>query len=159
MFILWLMIGVILGGIAFVYILRRRMIVAYKIEATFDKVNAVIKETIPEFAGWSFPIPEWQFYKSQLSKNLRYDNIKNMVMYFVCKPQHANSVLGADPSMGAIMPCTWAVYATTNGKVYIAKMNIALMSYMYFGTIGSVMRDVAKTEKEMLEKIRKGVQR
>jgi len=77
-----------------------------------------------------------------------------MVMHFVCKPHHANRVLQVDPSLGAIMPCTWAVYETTEGKVYIAKMNIALMSKMYFGVIGEVMKDVARTEEKMLRKIK-----
>ena len=78
-----------------------------------------------------------------------------MVMYFVCKPQHANSVLSVEPKMGGIMPCTWAVYETTDGEVYIAKMNIGLMSKLFSGVIGKVMKDVAQTEEEMLSKIRK----
>ena len=53
------------------------------------------------------------------------------------------------------MPCPWAVYETKNGEVYIAKMNIALMSKMYFGVIGKVMKEVAETEKEMFSKIRR----
>jgi hypothetical protein len=52
------------------------------------------------------------------------------------------------------MPCTWPVYETASGEVYIAKMNIALISKMYFGVIGERMRGVAETEKKMLEKIK-----
>jgi len=154
---LCLVAGLILGGVVFVYLMRRFMMVAYKIEGTFDEVNEAIKKVVPQFEGWSFPIPEWQFYKSQLSRNLTYDNIKDMIMYFVCKPSHANRVLRVNPTLGAIMPCTWAVYETTDGGVYIAKMNISLMSKMYFGTIGEVMREVAATEKEMLKKIKESI--
>jgi len=77
-----------------------------------------------------------------------------MVMYFVCKPSHANRVLSVDPSLAAIMPCTWALYEDHRGRVHLCKMNIALMQYMYGGVIGEVMRDVARTEKRMLESIR-----
>ena len=154
MYFIWLVTGLILGGIVFVYLMRRFMMAAYKIEGTFDEVNEAIKKVIPQFDGWSFPISEWQFHKSHLSKNLTYDNIKDMIMYFVCKPAHANKVLRINPALGAIMPCTWAVYETTDSEVYIAKMNIALMSKMYFGVIGEVMREVAATEKEMLKKIK-----
>ena len=52
------------------------------------------------------------------------------------------------------MPCSWAVYETTDGKVYISKMNIALMSMVYPGFIGKIMKDVAQTEKAMLSKIK-----
>ncbi|NIA09376.1 MAG: DUF302 domain-containing protein [Nitrospiraceae bacterium] len=160
MYFIWLVtgliIGLIIGGITFVYLMQRFMIVAYKMEGTFDEVNEAIKNVIPQ-SGWSFPIKEWQFYKSQLSKNLTYDNIRDMIMYFVCKPSNANEVLRVDPVLGAIMPCTWAVYETTGGEVYIAKMNIALMSKMYFGTVGEVMREVAAAEKEMLKKIKENL--
>ena len=149
--------GIILCSIAFIYLMRNFMVVSYKFEGTFSQVNKAIEEIIPSFEGWSFPIEYWEFHKSQLSKNLTYDNIKNMVMHFVCKPQHANTVLKVEPNMGAIMPCTWAVYETSAKEVYIAKMNIALMSKMYFGTIRRVMADVASTEEKMLAQIKERI--
>ena len=72
----YLVAGLFLGGVIFVYLMRRFMMVAYKFDGTFDEVNEAIKNVIPQFEGWSFPISEWQFHKSQLSKNLTYDNIK-----------------------------------------------------------------------------------
>ncbi len=148
------LVGIIVGMLIFAVIMKKYMIVNYKLNGSFEDVKAIVEETIPEFEGWGFPIPAWQFYQSQISKGLNYDNIKDMVMYFVCKPAHANKVISIDPKLGGIMPCTWAVYETREGEVYIAKMNIALMSKMYFGVIGEVMRDVAKTEEKMLERIR-----
>ncbi len=147
--------GLACGGLIFVYFMRRYMVADYEVRGSFDSVNRAIMEAVPQFEGWSFPIERWEFYKSQLSKNLTYNNITNMVMHFVCKPSHANAVLRNDPTMGAIMPCTWAVYETTDGKVHIAKMNIGLMSKMYSGVIKEVMKDVAETESEMLNSIGK----
>jgi len=158
MLLLGLILGIILSGLAFVYVLRKYMMVSFKIEGSFEEVEETVKNVVPQFKGWGFPIPEWQFYKSQLSKGLSYNNIKSMVMHFVCKPIHANKVLKVDPKMAGIMPCTWAVYEDKNGEVYIAKMNIALMSKMYFGVIGEVMKDVADTEKKMLAEVRKRVE-
>jgi len=148
--------GAILTGFLFAYIMKRYMIVAYRVNKSFKETEKRIKNVIPEFKGWGFPIPDWEFYKSQLSKNLKYDNIKNAIVHFVCKPVHANSVVKKDPKMAGIMPCSWSVYETNKGEVYIAKMNIALMSKMYSGLIGEVMKDVASTEKKMLDKIMKG---
>ena len=76
-----------------------------------------------------------------------------MVMHFVCKSAHANKILKVDPNMSGIMPCTWSAYEAKNGEVYLAKMNIGLMSKMYFGLIREIMADVAKTEAAMLSKI------
>jgi uncharacterized protein (DUF302 family) len=154
MLLIGFVVGVISSSLLFVYIMRKYMLIQYKINGGFEEVEEAVKKVIPEFQGWSFPIPDWQFYKSQASKGFKYDNIKNMIMYFVCKPAYANRVLRIDPKLGGIMPCTWAIYETKNGEVYIAKMNIALMSKMYFGVVGEVMKEVAETEEKMLFKIR-----
>ena len=148
-----LIAGIVITAVLFIYVMRNHMVADITVDGDFESVNRAIKSAVPKFDGWSFPITTWEFYKSQLSKNLTYDNIRNMVIHFVCKPSHANKMLQLVPSMGGIMPCSWAVYETTDGKVHIAKMNINLMSKMYSGTIKEIMTDVAQTEKAMLSKI------
>lgn len=145
--------GFVCGVFVFMFIMKKYMIAHYRIDGSFQEVEQAIKEAVPQFKGWSFPIPDWQFYKAQLSKNFTYDNITNMVMHFVCKSAHANKILKVEPNMGGIMPCTWAVYETKNSEVYIAKMNIGLMSKMYSGLIREIMTDVAKTEAAILSKV------
>ncbi len=49
------------------------------------------------------------------------------------------------------------VYLLEDRRVFITKMNIGLMSKMYFGVIGEVMREVARTEKALLREIRRRV--
>jgi len=149
--------GIICWMLAFTYVMKKYMIAHYRITGGFDDVEQAVRQVVPSFEGWGFPIPDWQFYKSQLSKRLTYDNITNMVMHFVCKPSHANKILKVDPNFGGIMPCTWAVYETSDGEVYIAKMNIGLMSKMYSGLIREIMKDVAKTEAAMLSRIKEKV--
>jgi len=149
-----IILGLILGMLAVAFIMVKYMIVTIYIPGkNFREVDAKIQEVIPQFEGWGFPINAWEFYKSQISKGFKYENIKNMKIHFVCKPAHANSMLRRYPYFGGIMPCSWAVYETKDGKVYIAKMNIGLMSMIYPGFIGKIMKDVAKTEKEMLARI------
>ena len=147
--------GVIIGLFAAAFIMVKYMIVTiYMPGMRFKEVDSKLREIVPQFKGWSFPIPPWEFYKSQIFKGFKYDNIKNMNIHFVCKPAHANSMLRKYPHSGGIMPCSWAVYETTDGKVYISKMNIALMSMVYPGFIGKIMKDVAQTEKAMLSRIK-----
>ena len=155
MLILSFIIGVIIGLFIAAYCMTKFMLVRIKIEGkNFEEVNEAIMKTIPSFEGWGFPIESWKFYESQIKKGFTYDNIKNMIIHFVCKPSHANKILRKYPFFGGIMPCSWAVYETVDGDVYIAKMNIKLMSYLYTGLIKEIMKDVAKTEEEMIRKIR-----
>jgi len=153
-FFLGFVLGIIIAAAIFIFIMVKYMIVYYRIPGTFEEVNNKVKETIPKFKGWSFPIPSWQFYKSQISKGFTYDNIKNMEIHFVCKPAHANVMLRKRPEFGGIMPCAWAVYEKTDGKVYIAKMNIGLMSMIFPGIVKKIMKDVAGTEAKMLKEIK-----
>lgn len=157
-FLIGFLAGIIVVTVVFIFMMRRYMLVYYKIPGgDFNAVNEAVKKTIPQFKGWSFPIPSWKFYQSQISKGFKYDNIKNMEIHFVCKPAHANKMLRIRPEFGGMMPCSWAVFETTNGDVYIAKMNIKLMSKMFSGTIKEIMVDVAKTEEKMFDKIKKEV--
>ena len=153
--ILILFAGIIIGLFTAAFIMVKYMIVTIYIPGmSFEEVNDRLKEVVPQFKGWALPIASWEFYKSQISKGFKYDNIKNMIIHFVCKAAHANSMLRKYPYFGGIMPCSWAVYETMDGKVYISKMNIALMSFVYPGFIGKIMKDVAQTEKAMLSRIK-----
>ncbi len=148
-----LLVGILIGCLIFFIIMKKYMVVSYHINGPFEEVCKAVEEVVPQEEGWGFPVKQWDLYHSQLSKGLQYENIKNLVIYFVCKPIMANRVLKEDPKMAGIMPCSWAVYETTNGKVFIAKMNIPLMSKMYFGIIGDTMKEVAKAEESMMSKI------
>lgn len=153
---LWHMgIGIILGVVICAVAMNRFMIVRYKMGGTFAEVNQAIKDVVPTFEGWGFPFDQWEFFKSQKSKGLYFKNITNDIMHFVCKPTHANKIIDIYPHMGGIMPCTWSVYEDKHGNVFLAKMNIALMRYMFPGQIGKIMSDVAQTEKNMIAQIRR----
>jgi len=159
MTVVWIIVGFLFGlALAFylfISTMRSKMIVEYKSSYNFEETCKRIEEVIPKGEGWGFPIPVWKFYKSQLSKNLTYDNITNCQIYFVCKPKHANTVVSDDPKWSGIMPCSWSVYELKNGDTYIAKMNIALMAMMFTGVLGSVMKEVARDEEKFLDAIMK----
>ena len=150
MLLVGIIIGVILGGVTFAAIMQKYMVVHRKMNGTFNAVVQAVREAVPQAVGWGFPIGDWHFYKAIAAKGFRHKNIKDMVVHFVCNARYANIVTDTNPDMGAIMPCAWAVYETMKGEVYIAKMNIALMSKMYFGVIGEMLRNVARDEKKMM---------
>ncbi len=147
------LITAIVVGWLFVAVLRAKMISNVKSKYNFEETCKKIEEVVPKGEGWGFPIPAWEFYESQIKKNLKYDNIKNCKIYFVCKSKYANQVVSDDPKWSGIMPCSWSVYELTNGDVYVAKMNIPLMSKMFTGVLGTVMSKVAKEEEEFIKAI------
>ena len=81
------------------------------------------------------------------------DNLKRIKQYYVCNPKIAKTVLGDSPQLSAIMPCTWAVIEKKDGSVWIASMNIPMMSKMMGGVVGQAMGKVATAEAGFMEAI------
>ena len=137
-----------------IIVMRRYMIRAYKMNAPFDKVCSAIEQAIKSVPGWGHPIPDWDFHAA-VTKTHYFDNLKRKRIFFICKAEYANRIVDKFHHMGAMMPCAWAVYETQNGEVFISKMNIALMSKMFFGNvIGSTMGKVAREEHTMMARLR-----
>ncbi len=151
MWIVGLLVGLVLSGVLFAYLMRNYMVKEIPIPGDFASACRALEEAIQEAQGWGQPIPAWEFYQSQVSKGLTYDNLKNLKIFFVCKPSHANRIVRRFPFMSAMMPCSWSLYEKTDGKVVLAKMNIGLMSKVFLGNlIGKVMGEVAREEEEIL---------
>ena len=143
--------GLLLGGGLFVFLMRNYMVKEIPLPGSFQDACKALEEAVEEAEGWGQPIPAWEFYQSQISKGLTYDNIKNLKIFFVCKPSHANRIVRRYPFMSAMMPCSWSLYEKTDGRVILAKMNIGLMSKVFLGNlIGAVMGEVAREEEEIL---------
>ena len=71
----------------------------------------------------------------------------------MCNPQVAKVVLGANPKLSAIMPCSWSVYELADGSVWVAHMNIGMMARMMGGVVGRSMGEVAATDERFLEAV------
>lgn len=70
----------------------------------------------------------------------------------ICQPSHAYNILKEDKDkvVTAIMPCRMAVYKGNDGKIYIAEMNMGLMTKMFGGNIARIMGQVAIEEAAMV---------
>ena len=70
----------------------------------------------------------------------------------LCNAEYAKSVLTTDRHVSTMMPCTFSVWDGDDGKVYLSKMNMALMAKMFGGNIAKVMgKKVVHDEEEMLQ--------
>ncbi len=147
--------GIALSGVATMKLAQTKMTMEIKSPKSFEDTCKVIETVIPQFAdeGWGFPFDKWDFGNVFASRDLMPDDIKNIMVYFVCNAKLANKVINANNAMMGIMPCSWAVYEKENGEVYIAKMNIGLMSKLFTGAIKDMMLEVEATEDRMFKKI------
>ncbi len=151
--------GVIVGvgglGFAGMKVFQTQMVKEIESPKGFEETCEAIERVIPEFAneGWGFPFDKWNFYEVFEKRNIDVPDIKKLMVYFICNAELSAKVINVNSAMAGIMPCSWAVMEKSNGKVYIAKMNIGLMSKIFTGTIKEIMERVEETEKRMFEKI------
>jgi len=150
-----LVIGVGGLGVAGMKLFQTQMVKEIESPKSFEETCEAIERVIPEFAseGWGFPFDKWNFYKVFESRNIDVPNIRKLTVYFVCNAKLAAKVINANNAMAGIMPCSWAVMEKTDGKTYIAKMNIGLMAKIFTGAIKEAMEKVEADEKRMFEKI------
>ena len=73
------------------------------------------------------------------------------IIYF-CSPHGGYRILKADndKSMSVMMPIGVSVYETNDGQVYVAGMNLGLMSTMFEGTIKEVFKEGAENYEKTL---------
>ena len=78
-----------------------------------------------------------------------------MKIMSLCQPHHAAQVLALDENkrLASIMPCRFGVYQTSDGKVYISGMNIALMSRMFGSAVAGPMQQAAADEEAMIKTV------
>lgn len=155
--IIGFVIGIIILGLIVKSLMQNKMIVEYKSSKSFEETCEALEKTVEEFKseGWGHPLEKWHFYKLLEKKNHIPAGIKNKMIYFICNSALAKDVITGDRKMSAMMPCSWSVYETENNEVYVAKMNIGLMSKMFSGIIKSTMEKVEDADTKMLSKILK----
>lgn len=119
----------------------------YDFLTTIDELN----QSIIEADDWKV-VTTMNMTKSLAAHGFE---INNIFVLELCNPVLANDMLGDEDNlwMGAMMPCRMAVYEKSDGKTYVASMNMGLMSNMFPGDIGDAMAQVALDDEEILEAI------
>jgi uncharacterized protein (DUF302 family) len=152
-FIGGLILGIALTGFIIAFSMPRMMLNVHESRLGFDETVAAIENSAME-QGWKVP----KIYDIQKSLvDAGHTEMGRLTILSLCQPDHAYEILKEDSrkKVSAIMPCRLAVYEEKGGKVYVAGLNVGLMSKMFGGMIEEVMGDVADEEKEMLKKILK----
>jgi uncharacterized protein (DUF302 family) len=115
----------------------------------FDKTVDVIVSNA-QSQGWS--VPKVYDFQALLIEKGEADPGKIKVIK-LCKAGIAGRMLKPDDNkyMGAMMPCSVAVYEKQDGKTYVSSMNMSLMATMIGGDAGEILTQVASEEKAILQ--------
>ncbi len=149
-----MLIGALIGLLLAVLLMRFRMIETLEVGGEFDRVCEALSEAIPEEDGWGMPVPPWDMHAA-VSAKAPFEKIRKLKVFFSCKALYARRIVDACPWMSGVMPCSWAVYETEDGRVFLAKMNIPLMAWVFAGgVVGRIMGAVGREEESILERLR-----
>lgn len=151
--IIGIVVGILITIVAVVMTMRSQMVVPERSSKSFEATYEAIEQVVPGAEGWSFPMESFDMSAKLAAKGGLPDNVKRIRLYFMCNPKVAKVVLGAEPKLSAIMPCSWSVYELTDGSVWVSHMNISMMSKMMGGVVGSSMGEVAKVDEGFLEHV------
>lgn len=116
-------------------------------DETVDKLEANAKAL-----GWKVP-SKWKInFQKNLKRVTGKDIGKNEVLK-MCAPDAAVPLLMKDEykMLTAMMPCTIAVYEKSDGKTYIAMMNLHVMGQMYGAEVADMAAKLQPQMDKMLE--------
>lgn len=124
--------ALIVFGISPVYA-AEEMIIEKASPLGFDETVARIKANAKEL-GWKVPKKWKKDFQKNLKKVTKQDIGKNLV-FSMCEPFEAVKLLKHDKykKFLSMMPCSFAVYEKSDGKVYASVMNIQMLGQMYKG--------------------------
>jgi uncharacterized protein (DUF302 family) len=112
----------------------------YDFTKTVEKVSEKVIDS-----GWKIPaIHDLQ----NTIKNFGKDILPIKVLE-ICHPKHSSRLLELNDEriVSTFMPCRLSVYEKSNGKVYISRLNGALLSKSFGGIVEEVMT-IANSEME-----------
>ncbi len=84
-----------------------------------------------------------------------YDDAPHAKVLELCHAENLYEVLKNEEDMylSVLMPCRIAVYELNNGKVFISRMNIGLMSKFFSPNVKKIMGGVAEDDEKILKAV------
>lgn len=132
-------------------LMKKMMFTASKSKLNFEETVSSIRESAVRH-GWEIPsIHDLQREYQAAGHN---DMTRMKIIYF-CNPHGGYRILKDDhnKSMSVMMPMGVSVYETNDGQVYIAGLNLGLMSTMFEGTIKEIFEEGTENFEKTLENI------
>lgn len=147
--ILGLFIGIVFTGIAINLSAGRMMLKEMKSPYDYEKTVETIVTRINAQPKWHV-VTVYDMNKEVVENGGKPIGKYSIIKY--CSGVYASEMLMADDRkpMGAMMPKAFAVYEKTDGQVYVATANGAVMGKLFGGETESLIEKVSLEVEEML---------
>jgi len=121
---------------------------------SFDETISRFNDNVKKY-GWK--TPKKYNWVGLLKKKTGKDIGGPMVMYEMCKPNHAYNILKDDEykHLSVLMPCATSFYQKEDGNTYVAYMNVEMVASMYGGEIGKIAIEAGRDRDQVLAFLRK----
>lgn len=135
--VFYILIGALLSMILLYIFMPKAMIKKTESPYSFDNTVSKITENV-KAEGWS--LMGIKRVDKSIEKHGHQADTK-VALIEICHPEYAAKMINdtASAHISVMMPCTIAVYETSNQKVYISTMNVKPMSWVFGGTVKEVM--------------------
>lgn len=144
--------GIIIGALIFYWVLMQKapgmMILENESRYNLGDTERMIIEAATS-RGWKNPV---NHDLQQTMKNNGLD-VRPVKVIEICKPEYAYQILSENDEriVSSLMPCRIALYERFNGRIYVSRLNSALMSKPMKGVIPAVMKKATVDVEEMLK--------
>jgi uncharacterized protein (DUF302 family) len=99
--------------------------------------------------GWKIP----KVHDLQATMHSFGKTVGPVMVFELCHPDHAEKILreSEERIVSTMMPCRVAIYEKADGKVYVSRMNSALMANAMGGIVKEVMAEAFSENEQMIE--------
>ena len=150
-FLIALLIGI--GGTLFVIKTQLSTLLVTETQSPYGFEETLVKlEENAKALGWKVP-KKWKANFQMNFKKIVGVDIGPMRLLKMCEPKIAADLLMEDRNkyLSVMMPCTFAVYEKSDGKVYIAMMNLGVIGKALGGDVVTAMEKAMPDMMKMVE--------
>jgi uncharacterized protein (DUF302 family) len=143
-----LLIGLVLIGYGAYLMAPRAMIAERASPYGFDQTIETIVGNARD-AGWVVS-KIYDFQKALMERGQA--DVGRVKVIELCHPGHASHILGGDAGkrVAPMMPCAVGVYEKSDGRTYVATMNLSFFSRLFPAPIGDTLGLVAAEDARMM---------
>jgi uncharacterized protein (DUF302 family) len=148
----FVLVGAIGFGLAVYLLAPPTMIEERASPYDFDKTVATIVDNA-EAAGWVVS-KVYDFRKALLERERA--DVGRVKVIELCHPGYASRILGGDTGkrVAPMMPRAVGVYEKSDGRTYVATMNLGLFSRLFDEPIGGTLAQVAADDARLMAFLR-----
>jgi len=144
-----LLAGIVITGIAINLSAGKMMIKEMKSPYDYEKTIDIIATRLNAMPQWHV-VTVYDMNKEVIENGGRAIGKYSIIKY--CSGKYASDMLKADDRkpMGALMPKAFAIYEKSDGQVYVATANGAVMGKLFGGETETIIEKVSLEVEEVL---------